>query len=89
MTAIEDGARAVAPRPVVLVHGDTHAFTIDTPVKSAPTLTRVSTFGAPLVHWIRVAVDPHDPAVFAFSPQVVQKSTGIARRTLSEPARQY
>jgi hypothetical protein len=45
------------------------------PIKSLPNLTRVSTFGTPSVHWIRVVVDPNDSAVFTFHPQIVQKNT--------------
>lgn len=33
--------------------------------------TRVESFGAPRVHWVRVRVDPDDPEVFSFEPEVV------------------
>lgn len=33
--------------------------------------TRVETFGNPQVHWVRVVVDPDDPAVFSFHQQIV------------------
>lgn len=65
------------PRPVVFVHGDTHIFRIDKPLVDAKTklmvgnFTRVESFGSPYVHWVRVTVDPDDPAVFSFRPEIV------------------
>jgi hypothetical protein len=67
-------------KPVVLVHGDTHYFRIDKPLYSATSkrmiehFTRVETFGAPNVHWLRAIVDPNDPQVFMFKPEMVQKN---------------
>ena len=67
-------------RPVVLVHGDSHIFRIDRPLVNSKTgrmienFTRVETFGTPDVHWIRVIVDPNDPSVFTFKPQIVTKN---------------
>lgn len=63
-------------KPVVLAHGDSHYFRIDTPrldkVAFLPNFTRVETYGAANVHWIRVSVDPHSEAVFDFAPQIVR-----------------
>ena len=60
---------------VVLVHGDTHFFKIDKPLKDArhllPNFTRVQTFGSPNIHWIRVVVDAASPDVFTFHPMIV------------------
>ena len=45
-------------KPVVLVHGDTHYFRIDKPLRNTQTrrrivhLTRVESFGVPDVHWV-------------------------------------
>jgi len=67
-------------RPVVLVHGDSHYFRIDKPLRrassnaGAPSLenfTRVETFGAPNHHWVQVVVNRDDPSVFTFHPRVV------------------
>ena len=64
-------------KPVVLVHGDSHYFRIDKPLSSAAShrrienFTRVETFGDPDAHWLRVTVDPGDPNVFTFRPQLV------------------
>ena len=64
-------------KPVVLVHGDSHYFRIDKPLSGTKSrrrlenFTRVETFGNPDVHWLRVTVDPRDPNVFTFRPQLV------------------
>jgi hypothetical protein len=67
-------------KPVVLVHGDTHYFRIDKPLYGAKSrrrienFTRVETFGNPDVHWLRVTIDPLDPEVFTFRPQMVKSN---------------
>ena len=67
------------PRPVVLIHGDTHTFRVDKPlVRTADTrlienFTRVETFGSPDVHWIRVIVDLTDPGIFFFRPEIIAR----------------
>lgn len=64
-------------KPVVLVHGDSHYFRIDKPLMNSKNgrrlenFTRVETFGSPDVHWIKVAVDPKDAAVFTFRQGIV------------------
>jgi hypothetical protein len=76
-------------KPVVLVHGDTHHFRIDNPLLSAKSrrpienFTRVETFGNPDVHWIRVTVNPKDPNVFTFHPQIVKEN--VVNHQLSRP----
>ena len=65
------------PRPVLLVHGDTHVFRVDKPMVRAADkrlvehFTRLETFGYPEVHWVRVRVDPADPGVFTIKPQML------------------
>ena len=57
--------------------GDTHIFRVDKPLYDPATgrlvdnFTRVETFGNPLVHWVRVVVDPDTPSVFSFHQQMV------------------
>ena len=34
--------------------------------------TRVETFGAEDVHWVRVSVDPDSKGVFSFEPVIVE-----------------
>jgi hypothetical protein len=73
LTTLEREVRAFG-KPVVLVHGDTHEFRIDKPLRDSKTgqpidnLTRVETFGSPDVRWIKGTVDPRDPNVFSFVP---------------------
>lgn len=59
-------------KPVVLVHGDTHFFRIDKPMKHSKTgktvenFTRLETYGSPFVRWVKATVDPRNPDVFTF-----------------------
>ena len=79
LTALERETLAF-DKPVVLVHGDTHYFRIDKPLYSSTSkrmiehFTRVETFGAPNAHWMRAIVDPNDPQVFLFKPEMVKKN---------------
>ena len=73
LAALEREVR-VFGKPVVLVHGDTHRFRIDKPMRDSKTgetldnLTRVETFGSPDLGWVKGTVDVNDPAVFRFEP---------------------
>ena len=62
---------------VLLVHGDTHFFKVDkplySPTKVLANLTRLQTFGSPLIHWVRVTVEPKNPNVFSISPVMVKQ----------------
>lgn len=69
-------ARTVAyGKPVVLAHGDSHYFRIDQPrlneLEFLPNFTRVETYGAQRVHWIRIEVDPRSKQVFQIQPKIV------------------
>ncbi len=65
-------------KPVALVHGDTHFFRVDKPLRFAQdqhayeNFIRVETFGSPHVHWVRAIVDVDDPQVFSFRPELVR-----------------
>lgn len=70
-------------KPVVLAHGDSHWFRIDKPelpmTKDTADVfldnfTRVETFGANIVHWIKVTVNPASDEVFTFSQQLVKEN---------------
>lgn len=67
-------------KPVVLVHGDSHYFRIDKPLygsrsqRRIENFTRVETFGNPDVHWVRVTIEPDNPDVFTFHPQIVRSN---------------
>jgi len=61
---------------VVLAVGDTHVFRVDKPLyrddgSLVENFTRVETFGDPLVHWVRVTVDPRSRSVFTFRQELV------------------
>lgn len=66
-------------RPVLVVQGDWHDYTVDHPVMSRSTgeplgnVTRLQVPGSPHVGWVRVTVDPDAPEPFAFEPRVVPR----------------
>jgi hypothetical protein len=61
------GERAAAfGRPVLLLQGDTHDFTVDRPYASAPNLTRVVVEGETASEWLRLTIDPRADALFAW-----------------------
>jgi hypothetical protein len=72
-------------KPVVLAHGDTHYFRVDSPMilddgsgtgrtRVVENLIRVEIFGYPEAHWVRATVDPADPNVFSFRPGLVKEN---------------
>lgn len=65
------------PGQVLLVHGDTHFFKVDKPLyspqKMLTNLTRLQTFGSPMIHWVRVTVDPKSANVFTIHPVIVKQ----------------
>lgn len=91
-TAFDDYVAALAAemesydRPVAFLHGDTHMFRIDQPLYSTKTrrpfenFTRVETFGSPNSHWVLVTVDPKNPQLFRFEPQIVPENVINQRR---------
>ncbi|GEO84429.1 MULTISPECIES: hypothetical protein [Alphaproteobacteria] len=72
---------AAFPGQVVLVHGDTHFFKMDKPMKDAthmlPNFTRLETFGSPNVHWVKVTVDAANRDVFTFNPMIVEANAMV------------
>jgi hypothetical protein len=67
LAALERSAKQFA-RPLLLVHGDTHAFRVDWPFEG---LTRLETYGSPFVGWVKVTVSPADPVPFRFDGRLV------------------
>lgn len=67
-------------KPVVFAHGDSHYFRVDKPMvgsiskRRIENVTRVETFGADDVHWLRVIVDPKSPEVFSIHQEIVEKN---------------
>jgi hypothetical protein len=70
-------ARTIAfGRPVILVHGDGGDFRIDKPMvddrgRRVENFTRVETFGPAETDWVEGLVDPSDPGLFTFRPEIV------------------
>jgi hypothetical protein len=66
-------------RPVLLIHGDSHHFTTDHPVRTRATdrtvgnVTRLEVPGSPLVGWVRVVVTPGPEPSFAFEQRLVPR----------------
>jgi hypothetical protein len=67
-------------KPVLFVHGDTHVFRVDKPLfntkngRAIENFTRLEVFGSPDVHWVRIIVDPNNPNLFIFRPEIVEKN---------------
>jgi predicted phosphodiesterase len=61
-------------KPVLLVHGDSHFYSLDQPIADPVTgkplrnFTRAIVFGSPQTRWIRGNIDPSSPQVFRLSP---------------------
>ena len=58
-------------RPVLLVHGDEHAYEVEPAYAGVTNLTRLETFGATATSWLRVEVDRRRPGVFSWEPMAV------------------
>ena len=67
-------------RPVLLIHGDSHQFTVDRPLMESRgeaemplyrNVVRLEVFGAPEIGAVRVDVDTDTPWVFGYSPLYV------------------
>jgi hypothetical protein len=90
-TAFEGYIKALADelesynKPVAFLHGDTHWFRIDQPLYSEKVhrhfenFTRVETFGDPDTHWVRVTIDPADPQLFRFNPEIIPANVAVRK----------
>jgi hypothetical protein len=59
-------------RPVLMLHGDGHKYTVDHPLR--PTnLTRVQVPGSPRVGWVKVSVHAGDAPAFAFERRTLPR----------------
>lgn len=78
LDAFEDEAVAFG-KPVLLIHGDSHHFTTDAPLKARSgrqtigTVTRLQVPGSPNVGWVRVVVTPGARPSFAFEERLVPR----------------
>ena len=76
LTALEEEAEAFR-RPVLIVHGDSHEYTVDHPLVRRTTgrrlenLTRLDVPGSPDVGWVRVVVRPGAENPVGFEEHVV------------------
>lgn len=76
LNALETGILRFG-KPVILAHGDSHYFRIDKPLMGITSkrriehFTRLETFGARDVHWIRVNVHPNSEQVFQIQQKIV------------------
>lgn len=55
------------------MHGDTHTYQLNKPLRDAggeivPNVTRIETFGAPFLGWVKVSIDPTSPEVYKVEP---------------------
>lgn len=66
-------------RPILLIHGDSHRYRIDRPLRADPighagpilrNFTRLEVFGSPETRGVIVTVRPDRPEPFAFKPMV-------------------
>ena len=74
-------------KPLLIVHGDTHIFTIDQPLrhpkddkKILDNVVRLEVFGNPHIHAVRVLVNPQDPMLFAFQPLFISENMESLKR---------
>jgi hypothetical protein len=78
LDAFEDEAVAF-DKPVLLIHGDSHHFITDHPLKARATqqtirnVTRLEVPGSPLVGWVRVVVTTGVTPSFAFEQRLVPR----------------
>jgi hypothetical protein len=67
------------PGQVLLIHGDSHQYIVDHPLKRASTgeplanFTRLETFGSPDIGWVRVVVDSVAGRVVEFEPRLMRR----------------
>jgi hypothetical protein len=82
LDAIEAGAKTFE-RPVLLIHGDEHYFSIQ-PLKNSKGepiagVNKLMVYGDTLVHGVRVLVDPDRPGAFGFVPLIIPEN-GLGAR---------
>jgi len=64
-------------KPVLLIHGDTHEYRVDTPLQSRrdgrilTNVTRLEVPGSPDVGWVRIVATSADAAMFTFEKRVI------------------
>jgi hypothetical protein len=67
-------------KPVLIMHGDSHAYTVDQPLphpngeKSLDNVVRLAVFGDEHIHAVRVLVRPNEPMPFTMQPLFVPEN---------------
>jgi len=66
-------------KPVLVIHGDEHRYTLDRPFRDpatgavVPNMQRLETFGSPDIGWVDVVVDTTRAEPFRFEPNVTPR----------------
>jgi hypothetical protein len=74
-------------RPVLVLQGDTHRFTADHPLPSAPNVTRVVVEGETASEWLELTIEPKSERVFSWQRMPLEP-TLVARAVLPSDAYQ-
>jgi hypothetical protein len=74
-------------RPVLLLEGDSHRFTVDHPIPSAPNLTRIVVEGETASEWLELTIEPKSSEVFSWERRRLEP-TIVARALLPSDAYQ-
>lgn len=81
-------------KPLLIVHGDTHKFMIDQPLrhpkddkKILDNVVRLEVFGDRYSHGVRVLVNPQEPMLFAFQPLFIPENMEFLQRLEKSSAR--
>jgi hypothetical protein len=82
------------PGQVVLVHGDSHYFKVDKPLrlpsgKVLGNFTRVETFGAASTDWVQATIDPNSRNLFTFEPMIVARTAAVFSHVSAERSMPY
>jgi hypothetical protein len=78
VTVLEEEAETFG-KPVLVVHGDGHDYTVDRPLVRRTTgrrlenVVRLEVPGSPLLGWVRVSVTPGRATPFSFEPRVLPR----------------
>jgi len=78
LEALEDEAAAFK-QPILVIHGDSHHFITDRPLKAradqhtVANVSRLEVPGSPLIGWVRVVVTPGAAPSFAFEQRLVPR----------------
>ena len=78
MDRLEDLVKGFAG-PVLLIHGDSHTQRVDHPLRDRGTgeplanFTRLETYGAPDIGWVRVVVDSVAGRIVDYEPRLMPR----------------